>query len=216
MSSIIFFDIETVSGVSSYDELSDAMKHLRDKKAEYRHKETGLSSDVLFEQKAWIYAEFGKVVCIVAGYHKDGGVFGLQSFAGDDERQLLKDFFDFLAQHPQAILCGHNVKEFDIPYVCRRWLVHGLALPSLLNTQWLKPREVQHRDTMEMWKFGDYKSYTSLALLCELFGIETSKDDIDGSQVSQVYRQDHDLDRIVHYCKKDVVATARVYEKLKQ
>lgn len=112
------------------------------------------------------------------------------------------------------VLCGHNIKEFDLPYICRRAMIHSLALPSLLEIRGKKPWEVSHIDTMELWSFGDRKNFTSLALLCEILGIDTPKDDIDGSQVSSVYRQDHDLDRIVHYCTKDVIATSKVYERL--
>jgi DNA polymerase elongation subunit (family B) len=123
-------------------------------------------------------------------------------------------FFNMIVPLSTYVLCGHNAKEFDIPYVCRRAMVHGLSLPSQLMMRDKKPREIVHKDTMEMRKFGDYKSYTSLALLCEILDIPTPKDDIDGSQVSSVYWDDHNIDRIVHYCKKDVVATAKVYQKL--
>ncbi len=214
MQKIIFFDIETVSGVASYDQLSDAMQHLWDKKSQSWITES-LSSADLYIQKAWIYAEFGKIICIVCGYYNASWDFVTRSFASDDERHLLSEFFHFLDQYPQYILCGHNAKEFDIPYTCRRGVIHALSLPPQLSIRDKKPREIPHKDTMEMWKFGDYKAYTSLALLCEILGIDTPKDDIDGSQVSTVYRQDHDLDRIVQYCVKDVIATARVYESLK-
>lgn len=213
MQKIIFFDIETVSGVSSYDQLSESMQHLRDKKSQSWITES-LSSADLYTEKAWIYAEFGKIICIVCGYYNTSGEFVTRSFASDDEQSLLSEFFSFLSTYPQYILCGHNAKEFDIPYTCRRGLIHELVLPPQLCIQNKKSREIPHKDTMEMWKFGDYKAYTSLALLCEILSIETPKDDIDGSQVSSVYRQDHDLDRIVHYCIKDVIATAKVYEKL--
>lgn len=213
MQKIIFFDIETVSGVSSYDQLSESLQHLRDKKSQSWITES-LSSADLYTQKAWIYAEFGKIICIVCGYYNASGDFVTRSFASDDERHLLSDFFHFLSEYPQYILCGHNAKEFDMPYTCRRWIIYWLTLPSQLSLRDKKPREIPHKDTMEMWKFGDYKAYTSLALLCEILDIDTPKDDIDGSQVSTVYRQNHDLDRIVQYCIKDVIATAKVYEKL--
>ena len=213
MQNIMFFDIETVSGVSSYEQLSPAMQHLWDKKSQSRITETLWSSE-LYSQKAGIYAEFGKIICIVCWYYNNNNELITKSFASDDEYTLLSEFFALLSQYPQYILCGHNAKEFDIPYTCRRWVIHRLILPPQLSIRDKKPREIAHKDTMEMWKFGDYKAYTSLALLCEILGIDTPKDDIDGSQVSTVYRQDHDLDRIVQYCIKDVIATARVYEKL--
>ncbi len=214
MEKIIFFDIETVSGVSSYDQLFPAMQHLWDKKSQSWITESLWSSE-LYSQKAWIYAEFGKIICIVCGYYNQSWDFVTKTFASDDEKLLLSEFFTLLSQYPQYILCGHNAKEFDIPYTCRRGVIHGLQLPAQLSIRDKKPREIAHKDTMEMWKFWDYKAYTSLALLCEILWIETPKDDIDGSQVSTVYRQDHDLDRISQYCVKDVIATAKVYEKLK-
>ena len=213
MEKIIFFDIETVSGVSSYDQLSPAMQHLWDKKSQSWITESLWSAE-LYSQKAWIYAEFGKIICIVCGYYNQSWDIVTKSFASDDEKHLLSEFFSFLSAYPQYILCGHNAKEFDIPYTCRRWIIHWLQLPAQLSIRDKKPREIAHKDTMEMWKFWDYKPYTSLALLCEILWIETPKDDIDGSQVSIVYRQDHDLDRITQYCIKDVIATAKVYQKL--
>ena len=213
MNKIIFFDIETVSGVASYSELSPAMQHLWDKKSQSRITETLWSSE-LYSQRAGIYAEFGKIICIVCGYYNTNQEFVTKSFASDDEHIILSEFFDLLSQHPQYILCGHNAKEFDIPYTCRRGVIHGLPLPWQLCMTGKKPREILHKDTMQMWKFGDYKAYTSHALLCEILGVDTPKDDIDGSQVSSVYREDHDLDRIVQYCIKDVIATAQVYERL--
>lgn len=213
MQKVIFFDIETVSGEASYRDLSPAMQYLWDKKSQSRITES-LSSVDLYIQKAWIYAEFGKIICVVCWYYNVNGEFVTRSFASDDERHLLSEFFHFLSEYPQYILCGHNAKEFDIPYTCRRGIIQWLSLPLQLSLRDKKPWEIPHKDTMEMWRFWDYKAYTSLALLCEILGIDTPKDDIDGSQVSSVYRNDHDLDRIVHYCIKDVIATAQVYAKL--
>ena len=213
MQKIIFFDIETVSGMSSYHELSVHMKKFWDKKSQLWVTDS-LSSSQLYSDKAWIYPEFGKIVCVVCGYYDVNGEFIMKSFSSHNENDILVDFFDFLSHYSQYILCGHNIKEFDIPYVCRRWIIHGLKLPLQLSIKDKKPREILNKDTMEIWKFGDYKTYTSLSLLCEILGIDTPKDDIDWSQVNSVYRQDNDLDRILHYCIKDVIATAKVYQKL--
>ena len=212
---ILFLDIETISGGESYDMLSPAMQHLRDKKASHRQKDSDLSSAELYEKKAGIFSEFGKIVCIVCWYESQSdNTFFIKSFAWDDEKKLIWEFLDMINQLSSYILCGHNAKEFDIPYICRRATLYGLSLPKVLDTRGAKPREVNHKDTMEIRSFGDRKNFTSLALLCELFGIQTPKNDIDWSQVSQVYRKEKNLTRIVEYCKKDVVATAQVYHKL--
>lgn len=214
MAHIIYFDIETVSGKRSYTDLSESMQLLRDKKC-FSWITPEKSSSDLYTEKAWIYAEFGKIVCISCGYYTSEHEFITQSFFWDDEVKLLSDFFSFLVQSGDVVLCGHNSKEFDIPYVCRRALIGWLILPGVLQLRDKKPREIAHKDTMELWKFGDYKNYTSLALLCELFWIPTSKDDINGSEVGRVYWEENDLDRIVVYCEKDIIATAQLYQKLR-
>ena len=169
--------------------------------------------------KAGIYAEFGRVICISVGYilQKDGEEqIRLKSFSSDDESKLLQDFSDLLNSHynnDQFMLCAHNGKEFDIPFLARRFLINGMTLPHLLNVAGKKPWEIKQIDTMELWKFGDFKHYTSLDLLTHIFKIPTPKDDIDGSQVAKVYYEDNDLDRIIKYCEKDVVATIQLLRK---
>jgi uncharacterized protein YprB with RNaseH-like and TPR domain len=214
-SDILFLDIETVPQESSYDMLSEAVRALWDRKSMLwiKDKETGKEH----YQKAGIYAEFGKIVCISVGvmFYKDSQRhIRIKSFAGDDEYQLLQDFADMCNRSfgaPQHHLCAHNGKEFDYPYIARRMLIHRITLPMLFDLAGKKPWEVKHLDTMELWKFGDYKSYTSLNLLTNVFGIPTPKDDIDGSQVAHVYYQEHDLPRIANYCQKDVLALAQVF-----
>ncbi len=219
---ILFFDIETAPVVEHYEMLSDAMQHLWEEKfarlrqqlpQRYEQYETASEG---WEQ-ASIYAEFGRVVCISVGfcYMKDKEWhLRTKSFCGDDERQLLIDFLELLGRFmitPYHNLCGHNIKEFDVPYVCRRAIINGLGLPDVLNVAGKKPWEVKFIDTMELWKFGDYKSYTSLKTLTALFGIPTPKDDIDGSEVGRVYYKERDIERISVYCQKDVVATTQVF-----
>ena len=166
--------------------------------------------------KAGIFAEFGKIVCISVGlfhgsaHHRE---FRLKSFFGEDEKALLTDFASLLNQYfnnPDQLLCAHNGKEFDFPYIARRMLVHGIALPLLLDIAGKKPWEVAHLDTMELWKFGDRKNFTSIALLTKLFDIPSPKDDMDGSMVGQVYWEENGLDRIEHYCRQDVLALAQL------
>lgn len=215
LNKVLFLDIETVSIVASYDQLSHTLQQLRDKKCAYMKESETMTPAELFSLKAGIYSEFGKIICIVCAYYSQSEHrLVTKSFSWDDEKQLLTDFLEVLSTLSSYVLCGHNIKEFDLPYICRRAMIHSLALPSLLEIRGKKPWEVSHIDTMELWSFGDRKNFTSLALLCEILAIETPKDDIDWSQVSRVYRQDHDLDRIVQYCTKDVIATSQVYERL--
>jgi len=216
LSQVLFLDIETVPALPAYEELSDKMKKLWDRKAKYLKTEEVQSPDELYE-RAGIYSEFGRIVCISVGMF-NGNEFRLKSFYGDDEKIFLTEFAEMLSRHynhPQQLLCAHNGKEFDFPYIARRMLINGIELPEILQMAGKKPWEIRHLDTMEMWKFGDYKHYTSLSLLCELFNIPTPKDDIDGSQVSRIYWEENDLDRIVRYCEKDTLAVANLLLKYK-
>jgi hypothetical protein len=166
---------------------------------------------------AGIYAEFGKIICISLGFI-NGEEFRIKSFYGDDEKVLLNEFITLVNSNyasPNKLLCAHNGKEFDFPYLARRIILNGLELPSLLDIAGKKPWEVQHLDTMVLWKFGDYKSYTSLALLAHVFDIPTPKDDIQGSDVARVYWEDKDLARIVEYCQKDVLTVVQLLLKFK-
>lgn len=215
---VLFLDIETVPAVQQFDALDDDWKQLwEDKSRFFREREDiGLIDSY---ERAGVYAEFGKIVCISVGYLRQSRGerrFRMTSFFGDDEAQLLRDFANLINNHFSTrdhMLCGHNVKEFDLPFIARRMLVNGVQLPVPIDTAGKKPWEVNHLDTLELWKFGDYKNYTSLKLLTKLFGIPTPKDDIDGSQVARVYYEERDLDRIELYCRKDVLATAQLLLK---
>lgn len=217
---ILFLDIETVPQKPSFDDLGDAEKELWSRKAEFL-KKTETDSAATVYPRAGIYAEFGKIVCITTGYisnDKDGRWLRLKSFYGDDEKKLLADFAALLNSHfnqGNHLLCAHNGKEFDFPYLSRRMLVNGITLPNLLNTAGKKPWEVQHLDTMELWKFGDYKNFTPLNLLAHVFGIASPKEDIDGSMVWFVYWKNRDLERIRTYCQKDVVTVAQIILTMK-
>jgi hypothetical protein len=173
-----------------------------------------------FANSAGIYSEFGKIVCISVGFIYFKGLemhFRTKSFAGDNEKTILDDFAQLLTKFcttKEHTLCGHNIKEFDIPYICRRMLINGISLPSVLQISGKKPWEISFIDTLELWKFGDYKNYTSLKLLTAIFGIPTPKDDIDGSQVAGVYYKEKDIERIAVYCQKDVVATTQVFLRI--
>jgi DNA polymerase elongation subunit (family B) len=218
LNNVLVFDIETVSQHRQFADLEPKMQALWELKHERIGGEEQEPGDSY--ERAGIYAEFGKVICISVGafYPKDGKMhFLTKTFMGKDERALLKGFAKFLEEkysHPAKQLCGHNIREFDVPYLCRRMIVNGIRLPRILNLYGKKPWEVNHLDTMQMWKFGDYKSYTSLNLLAAIFGIPTPKDDIDGSMVGQVFWEEDNLERIGRYCEKDVVTSARVLLKL--
>lgn len=208
---ILFLDIETIPMVPDYDQLPEKFQKLWDKKAERLKRNEEDTPDRLFE-RAGIYSEFGKIICISVGFMKNRE-FRIKSFYGDDERILLQEFSELLDQYYNSrdhLLCAHNGKEFDYPYIARRMLINGLSLPSILNIAGKKPWEVAHLDTMELWKFGDYKNYTSLELLTAVFGIETPKDDIDGSMVAEVYYKENDLERIVQYCQRDTLTVAQL------
>ena len=215
LENVLFLDIETVPQVAEFDELDDKFKLLWEKKAEQlKRNKPDATADKLYSS-AGIYAEFGKIVCISCGF-TNGREFRIKSFYGDDEKILLEEFADLLDKHYNNnynLLCAHNGKEFDFPYIARRMLVNGIHIPEVLNLAGKKPWEVRHLDTMELWKFGDYKHYTSLELLAALFNIPTPKDDIDGSMVGHVYWVDKDLDRIVTYCQKDVITIAQLLRK---
>ncbi len=209
---ILFLDIETVPMCATYDELPEKFVPLWDKKAGYLKREEEDTPSTLFP-RAGIYAEFGKVVCISFGMFNDGN-FRIKSFYGDDEKALLTDFANLLESKFSSkdfLLCAHNGKEFDFPYLSRRMLINSIPLPEILDLAGKKPWEVAHIDTMELWKFGDFKNYTSLEVLSAVFDIPTPKDDIDGSQVGKVYWEDKDLERIVKYCQKDVLAIAQLF-----
>ena len=215
---VLVLDIETVPQYPTFDEVPPHFTDLWSQKTQYQRKEGETAAD--FYPRAGIWAEFGKIVCISAGIfsHQPAGETGLKikSFAGDDETQILKDFSALLDKQPSTLfLCAHNGKEFDFPYICRRLLINCLPIPAQLSIRGKKPWEVNHLDTLELWKFGDYKNYTSLNLLAAVFNIPTPKDDISGADVNKVYWQEKDLKRIVTYCQKDVITTAQLLLKFK-
>ncbi len=211
---ILFLDIETVPAASSYDLIGQTMQTLWDKKSKQFRTPEQTASDVY--ERAGIYSEFGRIICISVGFikEKDPFSFRLKSFFGDEEKTLLSDFSSMLSKFSktkrEALLCAHNGKEFDYPYIARRMIINGLIIPEILDNAGKKPWEIKLLDTMDLWKFGDYKNYTSLDLLTTILGIPSPKDDIDGSMVAGIYYNEKDLERVVRYCEKDVLAIAQV------
>ncbi len=213
---ILFIDIETVPASPDFNNLNSQMKKLWEKKAKYLIKNEEETAETVYK-KAGIYAEFGKIICISVGFFNEE-IFRLKSFFGDDEKEVLlqfKSLLDKTYNKDYKYLCAHNGKEFDYPYIARRMLINGIELPEILNLAGKKPWEINHLDTLELWKFGDYKHYTSLELLTAIFNIPTPKDDIDGSMVAEIYYKEKNLKRIAVYCEKDVVAVTQLFLRYK-
>ncbi|WP_293297760.1 3'-5' exonuclease [Allomuricauda sp.] len=215
---ILFLDIETVPQHQHFKDLDETGQHLWEQKTQYQRKDEFTAEE--FYGRAGIWAEFGKIICISVGYftHKgDIRSFRVTSFYGSENKiliefkQLLQDHFN----HAKHLLCAHNGKEFDFPYIARRMVINGINLPYKLDLFGKKPWEVPHLDTMELWKFGDYKHYTSLKLLSHILGIPSPKEDMDGSMVKDVFYKENDIDRIIAYCELDVVTTAQVFLRMR-
>jgi len=210
---VMFLDIETVPAASSFDLLDPAFQILWEKKSKQFRNEEQTAGDAF--ERAGIYAEFGKIICISVGFIKEKNpfCFRIKSFYGDDEKSLLAEFSAMIvkfSKNRDSLLCAHNGKEFDYPYIARRMIINNLIIPEILDNAGKKPWEIKLLDTMDLWKFGDYKSYTSLDLLTSVLGITSPKDDIDGSMVAGIYWNNRDLKRIAQYCEKDVLAVAQV------
>ena len=218
LDSILFLDIETVPLFSNYKELDDEAKDLWEVKTKYQRKDEFTPEE--FYDRAGIWAEFGKIICISVGYFVfkgDTRNFRVTTFHGK-EIDLLNDFKALLESHfnrPQHLLCAHNGKEFDFPFIARRMIINGIDLPYKLNLFGKKPWEIPHLDTMELWKFGDYKTFTSLKLMSYVLGVPSPKEDLDGSMVRDVYYEKKDIDKIIQYCEKDTVTIAQILLRLR-
>jgi len=218
---ILFIDIETVASTGDYSSLDERLKVQWSRRANFFRRDSNLTDEDLFHERAGIHAEFGKIVCIAVGRYLDNeaGDLSLKTkvYSDHDEARLLLDFKQMIEKFDASNLrlCAHNGKEFDYPYLCRRLLINSIPLPAVLNLSGKRAWEIPHLDTMEMWKFGDFKHYTSLDLLAALFQIPSSKDKIDGSQVNHVYYHDKDLEKIGEYCRADVVVLAQLFLKMK-
>ncbi|MEL0652699.1 MULTISPECIES: 3'-5' exonuclease [unclassified Algibacter] len=218
LENILFLDIETVPETQYFSDLDETKQALWEHKSKYQRKEDETAEE--FYNRAGIWAEFGKIVCISVGYFKitdESRSFRTTSFHGE-EVKLLTDFKTLLNTHfnqAKHLLCGHNGKEFDFPFIARRMIINDIEIPQKLNLFGKKPWEVPHLDTLELWKFGDYKTYTSLKLLTSVLGIPSPKDDIDGSEVYRVFYEEKEIDRIVTYCEKDTIAVAQIFLRLR-
>jgi uncharacterized protein YprB with RNaseH-like and TPR domain len=218
LENVLFLDIETVPLYANFYELDDTSKLLWDQKTKYQRKDEFSPEE--FYDRAGIWAEFGKIICISVGYFVfkgDNRNFRITTFHGEED-SILKEFKILIETHYNKsyhLLCAHNGKEFDFPYIARRMIIHKIDIPFKLNLFGKKPWEVPHLDTLELWKFGDYKTYTSLKLMTHVLGIPSPKDDIDGSEVCDVYYKEKDIDRIIRYCEKDTIAVAQIILRLR-
>ena len=218
LENILFLDIETVPETQHFSELPKEKQELWEAKSQYQRKDEFTAEE--FYPRAGSWAEFGKIVCISVGYFNldnDVRTFRVTSFWGD-ENKVLKDFKNLLISHfskAKHLLCAHNGKEFDFPYIARRMIINGIELPYKLNLFGKKPWEVPHLDTLELWKFGDYKNYTSLKLMANVLNIPSPKDDIDGSEVYGVFYEEKDINRVVTYCERDTITVAQILLRLR-
>lgn len=218
---VLFIDIETVAATDDFDKIDERLKAQWSRRANFLRRDSQLTDAELFRERAGIYAEFGKVVAIGVGKlvdHESGSVaLRTKVYSDHDEHALLSVFKEMIEKFDASSLrlCAHNGKEFDYPYLCRRMLINSISLPAVLNLSGKRSWEVPHLDTMELWKFGDFKHYTSLDLLAAVFNIPSSKDKIDGSQVNHVYHQEKDLEKIAEYCRADVIVLAQLFLRLK-
>jgi hypothetical protein len=221
ISKVLFLDIETVPQVWKWADLDERTQQLFSDKTRFEQERGEKSAEQVYQEKTGIFAEFGRIICIGVGtvrLEKDGPHLRVTTIHGDDEKDVLLRFCDLLNRHYNTDdhwLCGHNGREFDFPWIARRCIVRGIRLPRLLDIGGLKPWEVGHIDTMQLWKFGDHKSYTSLDLLTHILGIPSPKSDMKGGDVARVYYEERDLERIASYCRRDVVATVQLYLRLK-
>ena len=221
LENLFLIDIETASEVKNFDLLSDDWKQLWTEKI-HKALPENITPEEYYPLRAGIMAEFAKVVCISFGYFRkmnNVSQLRIKSFYSDNEKDILENFIKTL-YHLHAInnkwcFTGHNIKEFDIPFLCRRMIVNNLNIPPFMDFQNMKPWETPVTDTLHLWRFGDYKHYTSLKLLAATLGVVSPKDDIDGSMVGHVYWEEKNLERIAMYCQKDVVTVANVMLRFK-
>jgi 3'-5' exonuclease len=214
---ILFLDLETVPQQEKWNELSERTKVLWEKKTQFQRKENVTPEEYYYE-RAGMLSEFGKIVCLSCGLIIDDKKIRIKSFYGNHEKKILTGFNELLKSNyfkSNLILCAHNGKEFDFPYIARRMIIHQMELPKILRMHGKKPWEIPHLDTMELWKFGDYKHYTSLDLLSHIFGLPSPKDDLNGSEVSNVFYKDKNFERIKSYCENDVITLINVFRKMR-
>jgi 3'-5' exonuclease len=218
LNKILFLDIETVPQYSEWELLPEKHQLLWAKKTQFQREKDEVSAQEYYQDRGGIMAEFGKIICVSCGIITEKNTFRVKSFYGHDETKILSDFNELLQTKfasNQHLLCAHNGKEFDFPYIARRMIINQIPLPTILDLHGKKPWEIPLLDTLELWKFGDYKHYTSVDLLAEILEIPTPKDEMDGSQVALFYYKKNALEKIKTYCEKDVLTVAQIFRKFR-
>jgi DNA polymerase elongation subunit (family B) len=221
LKNILFIDIETVSQESHFDSLDSRLKQLWLKKASVIQNKDNLPDEDFYLKRSSIYAEFGKIICIgIGGIFFDDNLeptLRVKMIRGESEAEILAQFRAILEKHKAGanlMLCAHNGKEFDFPYICRRMLVHGITLPRILQVSGKKPWQIPHIDTLDLWKFGDYKHYVSLELLATIFDIPDDESEVSGDQINHIYYIEKDRAKIELYCANDVKVLTQLYMKM--
>jgi predicted PolB exonuclease-like 3'-5' exonuclease len=176
-------------------------------------------ANFMFRRRSALVPEFAKIVCVSVSFVTDKGEIKSQTFSGDDEKQVLLDSQTLLERCGKLgfYLCGHNLKNFDIPMLAKRMVINGLLPPSILPSYDTKPWEIKAIDTKEIWQFGSYTSIGSLDLMCTCMDIPSPKEgEITGEKVHDAYWIDGKLKEIAEYCERDVKVLVDVIKKLKE
>jgi 3'-5' exonuclease len=225
LTKILFLDIETVGGCKNYQSCKKDNPKIAKQFLKYIDwfqkrfpEDSSLTVDEIFLRRASLVPEFSKIICVSAAFVTDKDEVKIQSFFGDDERQLLKDCQKLLDRCGKLdfYLCGHNLKNFDIPMLAKRMIINGIMPPSILPSYDTKPWEIKAIDTKEIWQYGAYTSIGSLDLLCSTMDIPTPKNgEVSGDNVHKSYWEDNKLKEIEDYCQKDVLVLIDIIKKLK-
>jgi len=223
---ILFIDIETVGGCKNYESCKITNPNVAKQYVKYIDwfvkrfpEDSQLSLDEIFIRRASLVPEFAKIVCVSVAFVTDKDEIKTQSFSGDDEKELLKDCQKLLDRCGKLdfYLCGHNLKNFDIPMLAKRMIINGLMPPSILPSYDTKPWEIKAIDTKEIWQYGAYTSIGSLDLLCTTMDIPTPKDgEVTGDKVHSAYWDENKLKEITEYCERDVKVLIDIIKKLKK
>ena len=222
---ILFLDIETVGGcpdLESCEKFSPEIAEQFHKYYDWFNKrfpeDITLDKNEVFKKRAALVPEFAKIICVSMAFVMENGEVKKQTFSGDNEKELLIKVRNLLdrCHNLDFYLCGHNLKNFDIPMLAKRMIINGILPSKILPDYNTKPWEVKAIDTKEIWQYGSYTSIGSLDLLCTCLGIESPKDgEITGDKVHKSYWEENKLSEISEYCEKDVNVLIEFIKKLK-
>lgn len=229
----MIFDIETVRKTNLFTELSEAQQKVWMKIRTDRFNDFSLEES--YKSKAGLFPEFNKIVCIsmyaphvppffVEEEGNEKPELKFLSAYGDLEEKVLREALAFMSEN-STHLVGHGIKRFDIPNLIVKCVQYNIEVPYWLRMYGVKPWESNHIDTYEVWKGGNFSTTQAASLdsVCAVLGIESPKDDIDGSEVSNLYWSDYggdkhaeNLNRIKTYCEKDVRSNYLVFKKMQK